>query len=87
MSTGSSRPLEDAFRIAHADLVGWTAQLTGLSVLDSYQLVSQLALTPVANVVDTAYCVVAKLPKAHLPRVTAYSGVHERLRAQAAALR
>ncbi len=40
MTTGSARPLEDAFRIAHTELVGWVRQLTGLSMMDAYQLVS-----------------------------------------------
>ena len=31
MTTGSARPLEDAFRIAHAELVRWVRELTGLS--------------------------------------------------------
>jgi amidase len=80
MTTGSTRPLEDAFRIAHTELVRWTAELTGLSTLDAYQLVSQTALTPVANVVDTNYTVVAKMPKSVLRGATAYGGTHERLR-------
>ncbi len=81
MTTGSARPLEDAFRIAHTELVRWTAELLELSTLDAYQLVSQVALTPVANVVDIDYTVVAKLPKAVLRGTTAMAGVHERLRA------
>jgi acetamidase/formamidase len=80
MTTGSARPLEDAFRIAHTELVRWTAELLDLSELDAYQLVSQVALTPVANVVDTNYTVVAKLPKAVLRGVPAMSGTHARLR-------
>ncbi len=63
----------------------WVAELTGMTVLDAYQLVSQTALTPVANVVDTAYTVVAKVAKAHLPGVVAMDGVHARLRKQAGA--
>jgi acetamidase/formamidase len=82
MTTGSARPLEDAFRIAHTELVHWVSELTGLSTLDAYQLVSQAALTPVANVVDTNYTVVAKLPKAVLNGATAMGGMHDRLRAR-----
>jgi len=67
MSVGSARPLEDAFRIAHTDMVRWIQELTGLSAMDSYQLVSQAALTPIANVVDTNYSVVCKVAKQHLP--------------------
>jgi acetamidase/formamidase len=80
MTTGSSRPLEDAFRIAHTELVHWVSELTELSTLDSYQLVSQGARTPIANVVDTVYTVVAKLPKYLLRGVPVMSGTHNRLR-------
>jgi len=87
MTTGSARPLEDAFRIAHQQLVRWVAELTGQSELDAYQLVSQTALTPVANVVDTNYTVVAKIPKSVLgPGATAMGGLHSRLRGVAAGL-
>ncbi len=87
MTTGSARPLEDAFRIAHQQMVLWVAELTGQSELDAYQLVSQVALTPIANVVDTNYTVVAKVPKAVLGGATAMAGLHDRLRARAAASR
>jgi len=82
MTTGSTRPLEDAFRIAHTEMVHWVESLTGLSMLDAYQLVSQAVLTPVANVVDTNYTVVAKLPKAVLNGAVAMDGIHATLRAQ-----
>lgn len=80
MTTGSARPLEDAFRIAHTEMTHWVQQLTGLSAMDAYQLVSQTALTPIANVVDTNYTVVAKIAKAYLPGVRVMDGIHERLR-------
>ena len=80
MTTGSTRPLEDAFRISHQQLVHWVAELTGQSELDAYQLVSQTALSPVANVVDTNYTMVAKIPKSVLGDVTAMNGTHARLR-------
>jgi acetamidase/formamidase len=80
MTTGSARPLEDAFRIAHSELVRWVSELTGLSPMDAYQLVSQTALTPVANVVDTAYTVVAKMAKSYLRGAVAMDGAHQRLR-------
>ena len=41
MSTGSARPLEDAYRVSQHDLVTWAAELTGWETLDAYQLVSQ----------------------------------------------
>ena len=85
LTTGSARPLEDAFRIAHTQLVRWVAELTGLSTLDAYQLVSQAAKTPIANVVDTNYTVVASFPKSLLKGATVMAGTHERLRALAGA--
>ncbi|WP_055585416.1 acetamidase/formamidase family protein [Streptacidiphilus griseoplanus] len=84
MSTGSTRPLEDAYRISQHDLVGWTAGLTGLHRLDAYQLVSQAGLAPAGNVVDTNYTMVAKLPKTVLGGTRAYDGLHDALRERAA---
>ncbi|RBY83577.1 acetamidase [Geodermatophilus sp. TF02-6] len=85
VSTGSVRPLEDAFRISQHDLVTWAAQLTGWDLLDAYQLVSQAGLAPAGNVVDTNYTMVAKLAKRYLGGAVAVDGVHDRLRATAAA--
>ncbi|GAB3881291.1 acetamidase/formamidase family protein [Terrabacter terrigena] len=83
MTVGSAKPLEDAFRIAHTEMVHWIAQLLSLSVMDSYQLVSQAALSPIANVCDTVYSVVCKVPKRLLGWVTPFQGKHAELRAQA----
>lgn len=80
MVAGSSRPLEDAFRIAHADLVHWIAAEFGLDILDAYQLVTQAAETPIANAVDPNYTVVAKVRKRYLPERTVYGGAHDRAR-------
>lgn len=80
MTTGSARPLEDAYRMSQHDLVGWTASLLGLDDLDALQLVSQSGLAPAGNVVDTNYTMVGKLPKALLGPATAYDGLHARLR-------
>lgn len=85
MTTGSAKPLEDAFRVAQQQMVRWVAELTGQTELDAYQLVSQACLSPVANVVDTAYTMVAKVPKAVLGAAVPMRGAHERLRRLAAA--
>ncbi|AHH94044.1 acetamidase/formamidase family protein [Kutzneria viridogrisea] len=85
MSTGSARPLEDAYRISQHDLVGWVGELTGLHPMDAYQLVSQAGQAPVGNVCDSNYTMVAKLAKQHLGEVSPYGGAHRRLRAVAAA--
>jgi acetamidase/formamidase len=87
MSIGCARPLEDSYRIAHHDLVGWVASLTGLETLDAYQLVSQAGRAPIGNVCDPNYTVLAAVDKALLPSPeAAYGGVHGRLRHLAAGL-
>ena len=86
ITTGSTKPLEDAFRIALTEMVRWIASLLELSTMDAYQLVSQTALTPIANVCDTVYTVTCKVPKALLPETAAYGGIHQALASRAAAL-
>lgn len=80
MSTGSARPLEDAFRIAQLDLVQWVAAEHGLSEMDAYQLLSQVVESPLANVCDTNYTSVAKVRKNWLPGRTCKDDTHARLR-------
>jgi acetamidase/formamidase len=87
MTTGSARPLEDAFRIAQVELVHWLRDEYGLAVLDAYQLVSQAVEAPLANVVDTNYTSVAKIRKEWLPGAAPMDGMHARLREQAAEYR
>ncbi|HXY73390.1 MAG TPA: acetamidase/formamidase family protein [Actinomycetota bacterium] len=80
MSTGSARPLEDAFRISQVDLVNWFGSEFGMHPLDAYQLVTQVAETPVANVCDPNYTFVSKIAKRYLPRTEVYGSIHGRLR-------
>lgn len=88
MSVGCARPLEDAYRIAHHDLVGWTSTLTGLDTLDAYQLVSQAGRAPIGNVCDPNYTILAAIDKALLPTpADAYQDAHRRLRRLAAETR
>jgi acetamidase/formamidase len=88
MVAGSYRPLEDAFRIAHTQLIEWISGETGLSIMDAYQLVTQASRSPIANVVDANYTVVAKIPKRHLPNDGRWmGGMHDRLRRTAARVR
>ena len=86
MTVGSSRPMEDSWRIANAELVHWIADLYGLHPMDAYQLCSQIAKVPVANVVDANYSVVVKAPKALLPAVDAFDGIHADLVGRARSL-
>ena len=86
MTVGSSRPMEDSWRIASAELVHWVAEMLGLHPMDAYQLVSQIAQAPLANVVDANYSVVAKAAKALLPSATAFDGMHQHLRSIARSL-
>jgi acetamidase/formamidase len=84
MCAGSARPLEDAFRIASHDMVQWVSGLTGLDALDAYQLVTQAIEAPLANVCDTNYTSLVKLPKRYLGRYLGRSavmgGIHDHLR-------
>ncbi len=86
MTVGSSRPMEDSWRIANGELTGWLGDLYGLHPLDAYQLLSQISEAPIANVVDANYSVVAKAAKALLPRAAAFGGLHDDLRRRARTL-
>jgi acetamidase/formamidase len=68
MVAGSARPLIDAFRLAHVELIEWLVDDWGFGKWDAYQLLGELAESTVANIVDPAYTVVAKFPKRYLPR-------------------
>ena len=81
---GSSRPLEDAWRVSQVGMVTWLSELFGLDKLDAYQLLSQISLAPLANVVDANYSAVTKVVKALLPPAAAYHGMHRHLREVAA---
>jgi acetamidase/formamidase len=67
MVAGSGRPLIDAFRIAHVELIDWLVAEYGFDRMDAYQVVSQAGTSRVANAVDPLYTVVARFPKALLP--------------------
>jgi acetamidase/formamidase len=67
MVAGSARPLMDAFRIAHVELIEWLEQDFGFDRWDAYALLGQVAESSIANVVDPQYTIVAKFPKRFLP--------------------
>lgn len=80
MTVGSARPLEDAWRCSQVEMVRWVSDLYRIDTMDAYQLVSQICLSPLANVVDTSYSAVTKIDKGLLPSVGAFGGIHDRLR-------
>jgi len=67
MVAGSGRPLIDAFRLAHIELVEWLESEYGFDRLDAYTLLGQVGESSVANIVDPNYTVVAKVRKKYLP--------------------
>jgi amidase len=67
MTVGAYRPLDDALRIAFTELVGWIHNDYGLSELDAYELLSQVAEIHLNEMVDPNYVIVAKINKKFLP--------------------
>jgi len=65
---GSARPLLEAFQIASAELQRWLQTDYGFSERGAQTFMGQAAEYEVANVVDPAFTVVAKIPKSLLPR-------------------
>ncbi len=67
MVAASARPLIDAFRLAHIELIEWLETDYGFDRWEAYQVLAQVAESTVANIVDPQYTVVAKFPKKYLP--------------------
>ena len=67
MVAGSVRPLMDAFRIAHVEMVQWLETDYGFDRWEALQILSQVGEAQVANVVDPNYTIVSKFPKRYLP--------------------
>ncbi len=68
MVAGSARPLIDAFRLAHVELIEWLVEDYGFGKWDAYALLGEIGESTIANIVDPIYTVVAKFPKRYLPR-------------------
>lgn len=66
MTTGSTRPLDDALRIASCELIEWMVADYGFSQRDAYHLLGQTVKYRVGNMVDPNYTVVAKMAKRYL---------------------
>ncbi|SDI76816.1 Acetamidase/formamidase [Arthrobacter subterraneus] len=86
MAVGSSRPMEDSWRIGQLEMVRWFGELFGLHAMDAYQLLTQTAQAPIANAVDANYSVVVKAAKSLFPSASAYDGVHTDLRDRSAGI-
>jgi amidase len=67
MVVGSARPMEDAARIANAELIRWLECEYNYDRWDAYQLLTQAGELYIGNMVDTMYSVVASIAKHHLP--------------------
>jgi len=68
MSIGSSRPMEDAARIAYMDLVSWMESDYGFDRYEAYLILSQVARVRLGNMVDPNYTVGASIKKQYLLR-------------------
>lgn len=64
MVVGSARPMEDAARIAYAELIDWMVEL-GWDKWEAYQALTQIGKLHVGNMVDTYYSLVAKIEKTY----------------------
>ncbi len=67
MTVGSARPMEDAARIAYAELIEWLVEM-GWDRMEAYQALTQIGSLYVGNMVDTTYSLVAKIPKEYAHR-------------------
>lgn len=65
MCVGSARPMEDAARIACAEMIEWMKEY-GWSTDEAYQAVTMAAHTYIGNMVDSAYSVVMKMDKKYV---------------------
>lgn len=66
MVAGSSKPLMEAFKIAHIEMTNWLIIDYGFEKWEAFQLLSQVGTCRVGNVCDPNYTVVAKFPKKYL---------------------
>jgi amidase len=67
MTVGAYRPLDDCLRIAFTELITWMHNDYGLSEIDAYQLLSQVAKIHLTEMVDPNYVIVASVDKKYLP--------------------
>lgn len=63
MTCGSSRPLEDAARIAWVELIAWLTEEYGFDRIEAYHLLGQAGQMRLGNMVDPQYTMVAKIAR------------------------
>ena len=68
MTIGSTRPMEDAARIAYRELVQWLVEDYGFDMYEAYFLLTQAGRVRVGNMVDPKYSLGASILKRYLPR-------------------
>ena len=66
MVVGSGKPLEDAARIAYAELIDWLVEEHDWNKINAYHLLGQCGKMYLGNMVDTWYSMVAKVEKKYL---------------------
>lgn len=66
MSIGSTRPMEDAARMAYRDLIRWMAADYGFDEIEAYMLLTQCGRVRVGNMVDPKYTLGASILKSYL---------------------
>jgi acetamidase/formamidase len=69
MTVGSSRPLMEAYKIAHYEMLKWLVSDYDFDKWEALQLLSQIGRCRIGNVVDPNYTVVAKFQKKYLPKI------------------
>ena len=66
MSVGSGRPMEEAAKIAFADLLSWMKEGFGFDRYDAYFVLTQIARVRLGNMVDPNYTLSASIGKQYL---------------------
>ncbi len=70
MAIGSTRPLEDAARIAYRELIRWMVKDYRYDKWDAYMMLSQCGMVRLGNFVDPKYTVGAAIRKKYLSQST-----------------
>lgn len=68
MSVGSSRPMEDAVKIAFRDLISWMVDAYDFDLFDAYLLLTQVAKIRVGNMVDPNYTIGVSIEKRYIEK-------------------